>query len=60
VPLALACARLLRSSLYGVKPNDAFTLAVAGGLLLGVTLAATLLPARQAARIDPSTALRYE
>jgi len=59
-PLALACARLLQSSLYGVKHNDAFTLAAADIILLGVAFVAALLPARKAARIDPAVALRYE
>jgi predicted permease len=60
VPLALAAARLLRSSLYGVKHDDALTLIGAGGILLSVALAAVLIPARKAARIDPAAALRYE
>ena len=59
-PLALACARLLQSSLYGVKHNDAYTLAAAGTILLSVALIAALLPARKAARIDPAMALRHE
>ena len=57
---AFGLTRLLASFLYGVKPFDpmAFT---AIPLVLGcVALAAVWLPARQASRLDPVQALRYE
>ena len=57
---ALALGRLLTSLLYGVTPTDATTfIAVAGGLL-AVVLAACLVPARRAVRVDPLEALRSE
>jgi len=57
---ALAGARALAGFLYGVAPNDPFTLgAVALGLML-VAMIACALPARRATRVDPLTALRAE
>jgi ABC-type antimicrobial peptide transport system permease subunit len=57
---ALPAARLLGAQLYGVTPNDPATYASIVGLLLTVALAATLLPARRAARVDPIVALRAD
>jgi predicted permease len=57
---AAALMRVLSSLLFGVKPFDPLTyLAVIAGLG-GVALLATWLPARQATRIDPMSALRAE
>jgi predicted permease len=57
---ALVTAQLLKSLLYGVGPYDpAIYLAVAL-FLAAVALAATLIPARAAMRIEPVAALRYE
>jgi predicted permease len=60
VPLAMMVGRALTSSLYGVKPLDAasYLLAVAGVAI--VALAASAVPARRAASVDPLTALRTE
>ena len=55
---ALAAAGVLSRLLYGVAPRDPATLVTVAGVLAGVALAATWLPARRAVRIDPSTALR--
>jgi predicted permease len=60
IPLAMLVGRALTSSLYGVKPLDAsiYSLAVVGISL--VALAASVVPARRAASIDPLRALRAE
>lgn len=60
VPLAIFIGRALSSSLYGVKPLDGLTYAVA---VLGVgvvALVASVTPATRAATIDPLKALRTE
>jgi predicted permease len=57
---ALPAAKLIGTQLYGVTPSDPATYAAIMTLLLGVGIAATLLPARRAARVDPITALRAE
>ena len=44
----------------GVKPGDLATLATACGVLLAVSAAAAWIPARRAARIQPTQSLRYE
>lgn len=57
---SLASVRLLQSLLFGVNASDPATLAgVAGGLTL-VALAATLMPAYRASRVDPLIVLRGE
>ena len=56
----LAVTRLVSSLLYGVTPTDPWTIASASLLLVVVTILASWLPARRAARVDPMEALRYE
>jgi predicted permease len=64
IAIALPCAWLLRrlveSQLYGVQPTDRITVAGAMSFLALVALAAAMLPARRAARIEPLTALRQD
>ena len=57
---ALGATRFLRALLYEVKPTSAPEFGLAAVLLVGVTLIATLLPARRAARTDPAMVLRGE
>lgn len=57
---AFALTRFLRSLLYEVNPFDPATYALIAGLLFGVAIAASYLPARRAAGIDPASALRAE
>jgi len=58
--LSLLTARLLHSFLFGVKQNDAATLAAATILILGVGAFAAWLPARRASALEPMQALRTE
>jgi predicted permease len=57
---ALACMRLVRSMLYGVAPNDPTTIVTGMAVLIVVALAATWIPARRAAAVQPMEALRHE
>lgn len=52
--------RVMTGFLYGVKPTDTLTFALAPVLLFLVALAANFAPARRAASIDPASALREE
>jgi predicted permease len=58
--VALAGTRAAEHFLYGVAPTDPSAFAAAGVLLVATTLVVALGPARRAARIEPSTALRAE
>jgi predicted permease len=55
---AWVSAGLLRQMLFGVEPQDPVTLGVVAAVLLAITLLASWLPARRAARVDPVVALR--
>jgi putative ABC transport system permease protein len=55
---ALALGRLLSGLLYGVEPWDPASFAAVAVTLTLVATAASLLPARSAARIDPAAILR--
>jgi len=57
---ALATTRYLESLLFGVKPNDVFTLAMAACVLAATALLATYIPARRAAGTNPAVTLRSE
>jgi predicted permease len=57
---ALATAHLLRSMLFSIGPYDPFSFLAVAALLAIVALAATLVPARGAMKLDPVAALRYE
>jgi predicted permease len=57
---ALLLARLVRSMLYGLQPSDPVSLMAGAGLLIAVALAASWLPARRAASVQPMDALRHE
>jgi len=57
---AWALTRVLATLLYEVKPTDPLTFVTVPVLLIAVAILACWLPARQAASVDPLTALRYE
>lgn len=57
---ALAATRFLRALLYEVEPTSLVEFGSATAVLVVVTLCATLLPARRAARTHPAVVLRGE
>jgi ABC-type antimicrobial peptide transport system permease subunit len=57
--LAALGARVLSSALF-VQPFDAISFAMAFAVLAAVALAANVVPARRAARVDPVIALRQD
>ena len=57
---ALGLTRLVKSMLYGIQPWDPLTLCCGVLLLMAVALAASWIPARRAARVQPMEALRHE
>jgi putative ABC transport system permease protein len=53
-----AVSRLARSILFGIAPQDPLTLGTTAAVLLAAVLAASWLPARRAARVEPVSAMR--
>ena len=57
---AVALGRYLESLLFQVSPRDPLAFAISGTVLLLVSVAACLIPARRATRVSPTEALRFE
>jgi len=55
-----ALARLVKAMLYGLQPGDPISMSLGALLLIAVGVAASWLPARRAARVQPMEALRHE
>jgi putative ABC transport system permease protein len=60
IGLAAWAAEFARVFLHDVTPRDPWTFGAVGALLAALALAATWLPARRAARLDPVVALREQ
>jgi putative ABC transport system permease protein len=60
IALALGVTRVIETQLYGTTARDPLTFASVAALLLGVTVLASLVPARRAISVDPIRALRAE
>jgi macrolide transport system ATP-binding/permease protein len=58
--LAVGASYLLRTALYGLNTVDGISFVSVSALFLAIALFAAWLPSRQAARVDPVVALRYE
>lgn len=56
----LAGSRYLQSVLFGITARDATSIAVAIGCMLTAAAVAAFLPARRAAGVAPSVALRHQ
>ena len=59
-PAAWMLAKLSSSFLYGIRPHDAATFTVVPAALIVVALVAAWIPARRAASVNPTHALRME
>ena len=57
---AAVLARFLESLLFRIGSRDALTFVAVAAFLATVTLAATVIPAIRATRVDPMRALRSE
>jgi ABC-type antimicrobial peptide transport system permease subunit len=60
IPLAIGAAKLISGFLLGAGAADPLVFAGAAGLMAVVTLVASYIPARRAARVDPMQALRSQ
>jgi ABC-type antimicrobial peptide transport system permease subunit len=60
IALALALSRTLSTLLFATTGTDPLTFVAVVGVLGGIAVAASLLPARRAARIAPVDALRTQ
>jgi putative ABC transport system permease protein len=57
---AAVATRTMRTLLYGVVPGDPITLAAVCAVLALVAIVASYIPARNAAKVDPLVAIRYD
>jgi ABC-type antimicrobial peptide transport system permease subunit len=56
--LSVWLSKFVEKLLFGLPPRDAVTLALAASVLLVTGILAGWLPARRAARLDPTAVLR--
>ena len=55
---AIGLQKAIANEVYGVKPLDPLVMAAVAVMLLGVTVVASVEPARRASRVDPASVLR--
>lgn len=60
IAAAIPAARWIRTLLFNVAPADALSFSAAAAFVLLVSVAAAVLPAARAARVEPASALREE
>jgi predicted permease len=60
IAIALGLSSVVRRLLFGIQPNDPLTLAIAALTIWAIATLAALLPAAQAARIEPASTLRSD
>ncbi|MNC87225.1 FtsX-like permease family protein [compost metagenome] len=60
IAASIGVAQLLQALLFGVAPSDPAPVAIAAVFLTGVALAAAMIPARRATRINPLDTLRAD
>ena len=60
IAAALVAGRAVASMLFGLKPTDLSTIALAALVLTAATCAAAYIPARRASRVDPATSFRFD
>jgi predicted permease len=60
LPAALAATGVMRSLLFGIQPRDPATVAGLCAAVAVATIAATLVPAWRALRVDPAAVLKAE
>lgn len=58
--LALGAGQVVRALLYGLSPFDPLSFATMSALLIAISTAAVLGPARRAVQVDPSITLRHD
>jgi ABC-type antimicrobial peptide transport system permease subunit len=58
--ISLGAGRLLSGLLFGVSPRDPVTFVSVAGVVVLAAAAASFVPARRAARVDPLIAIRTE
>jgi ABC-type antimicrobial peptide transport system permease subunit len=60
IAAAAALSRILESVLFGVSPYDPIAFIGAPLFLIAIAAAASILPTREALKVDPAITLRYE
>ena len=60
LPAGIAATHLFKAMLFGVSNTDPLSIASAIVALILICMAAAIIPARRAMKVDPMVALRYE